>query len=96
MGYVLDGLGSIPGSARFSLVRSVQTGSGAHRGSYAKRIEIHFAKVKRDGPEAHNCPRISDRGQENVDLYIHTSVSLHGLCLASKAQGQICLNLIFV
>jgi hypothetical protein len=34
MGYVLDGPGSIPGRAYFSLLHSVPTGSGAYPTSY--------------------------------------------------------------
>jgi hypothetical protein len=35
MAYVLDGHGSIPGTARnFSLLHSIQIGSGAHRATY--------------------------------------------------------------
>jgi hypothetical protein len=41
-GYGMDGPGSIPGSAGFSLLHSVQTDSGVHPASFPMRTEGFF------------------------------------------------------
>jgi hypothetical protein len=48
-GYGLDGPGSIPGRARFSLLHSVQTGSGAQPASYPMDTRGPFPGGKAHG-----------------------------------------------
>jgi hypothetical protein len=75
-GYGLEEQGggsSSPGRVKkFSLLHIVQTGSGVHPTSYKLGIGVSFPGVKPQGREA-------DRGQENVDLYIHSPIRLHGV-----------------
>jgi hypothetical protein len=54
--YGLDGLGSIPGSVRFSLLHSVQTDSGAHPASYPVGTVGSFPGLKRPGREVDRSP----------------------------------------
>jgi hypothetical protein len=62
MGYGQDGRAPNPGSGkRFSLLHSVQIGSGAHPTSYAMGTRGSFTAVKRQGREAdHLHPSSSD------------------------------------
>jgi hypothetical protein len=65
----------------FSLLHVVQTGSGAHPASYPMGTGGSLSEVKAAG--AWSWPLISSygRGQENVDLYIHSHIRLHGVVL---------------
>jgi hypothetical protein len=64
----------------FSLIHVVQTSSGTHPVSYPVGIGVSFLGVKAAG--AWNWPLTNwCRGQENVDLYIHSPIRLRGLVL---------------
>jgi hypothetical protein len=71
-----------------SLVHVIRTHSGAHRASYLKGIGGSFSKSKATG--AWSWPLTSNycRVQENVDVYIYSSICLHGLVLNWVAQDK--------
>jgi hypothetical protein len=89
-GYGLVGRGVgvlIPAGARdFSLLHCVQTCSGAHPAPYAGSLPGGKAARASSSPLTSNLCR----GQEYVDLYIHSPIRLHGVVL-NQAQEQICL-----
>jgi hypothetical protein len=49
--------------------------------SYTMGTGGSFPGVKRPGREADHSPPTSAVGQENVDLYIHSPIRLHGIVL---------------
>jgi hypothetical protein len=57
--YGMYGRGSIPGTARFFLLHSVQTGSGAHPASNSVGTGGSYLGVKRPGREADHSPSSS-------------------------------------
>jgi hypothetical protein len=60
------------------LLHVVQTGSGAHPGSYPMGGEGRFPwGIKRVGREADHSSPASAEVKINVDLYIHFSIRLH-------------------
>jgi hypothetical protein len=59
-GYGLDRPGSIPFSARFSLLHSVQTESEAHSASYPMGTGGSSPGTKRQGREAGHSPSSSE------------------------------------
>jgi hypothetical protein len=63
------------------ILHIVQTGSGVHPTSYKMGTGGTFPGVKRQGREADHSPPNSCRGQENVDLYIHSPIRLDGVML---------------
>jgi hypothetical protein len=64
-----------------SPLHSVQTGSGAHQASYSVGTGVSLPAGKVAG--AWNWPLTFSycRGQENVDLYIHSPIHLHDIVL---------------
>jgi hypothetical protein len=64
-----------------SLLHVVQTGSGVHPTSYPMGTAGSFPSGK--AARAWSWPLASNycRGQENVDLYIHSPIRLHGVVL---------------
>jgi hypothetical protein len=84
-GYGLDDQGggsSIPGRVnKFSLLHIVQTGPGVHPTSYKMGTRGSFPGVKRQGREADQSSPTSAEVQENVDLYTHSPIRLHGVVL---------------
>jgi hypothetical protein len=93
-GYGLDIPGSIPGSVRFSLLHSVQTGSGAHPASYpmgtGDSLPQEGGGVQRQGYEAHHTPP-SSAEVKKVELYLHSPICLHGIVF-NKTQAQLYLT----
>jgi hypothetical protein len=65
----------------FSLLHVVQTGSGVHPSSYPIGTGGSFSGSKATG--VWSWPLTSNwcRGQENVNLYIHSPIRLHGVVL---------------
>jgi hypothetical protein len=77
----LDGEGvgvRVPvGSIIFSL-QVVRTGSGVHPTSYPMGAEGSFP-----GGQSGRGVKLTTHGQENVDLFIHSPIRLHGAVLNS-------------
>jgi hypothetical protein len=74
------GLSSSPGSVK-NFFHVVQIGSGAHPASYRLSTRGSFPGDKAN--RAWSWPLTSNywRGQENMDLYIHSPIHLHGAVL---------------
>jgi hypothetical protein len=64
---------------KFSLLQIIQTSSEVHPASYPMGTGGSFPGLKRQGREVDHSN--SCRGQENVDLYIHSNIRLHGVVL---------------
>jgi hypothetical protein len=83
----LHGLGDrgvgvqVPVGSRISLLHIVQTGCRFRPTSYRMGTGALSPRVKRPGHEADHLPRAS-AGKDNVDLYIHAPIRLHGLVLS--------------
>jgi hypothetical protein len=67
---------------KVSLLHVVQTGSGAHPASYRMGTGDSFPGGKAAGAWSWPLNSNKYRGQENVDLYIHSSIRLHGVVLS--------------
>jgi hypothetical protein len=83
-GYGLDDQGvgvRVPVGQEFSILHVVQTGFGVHPTSYPMGTGGSFPGGKAAG--AWSWPLTSSyfRGQENVDLYIHSPIRRHGVVL---------------
>jgi hypothetical protein len=82
----LDGLGSILGSARFSLLHSIQTGYGPTQSLIQWVPGPLSPGVKRQGLKLtghlHRVPR-----SKKMELHIPSLICLHGL--TNYAQGQL-------
>jgi hypothetical protein len=63
----------------FSLLHVVQTGSGAEPASYSVGNWGSFSGGKADGAWSWPLTWNYCRGQENMDLYIHSPIRLHGV-----------------
>jgi hypothetical protein len=89
LGYGLDDWGSkvrFPaGAGNFSLHRCVQNGSEAHPASYTMGTGGSFHGGKPTGAWSWPLTSIWCRGQEWVELYLHSPVRLNGVVL-SKAE----------
>jgi hypothetical protein len=69
-------------AGNFSLRHCVQTGSGAHPVSYPVSTGGSFPGVKRSGCEAgHSSPSTAEV-KECVELYLRSSIRLHGVVLS--------------
>jgi hypothetical protein len=77
-GYGLHSLGSIPGSAKFSLPNSVQTNAGAHPAPHPMCTGALFTGIKQQGHEAcHSSPSSAEvKKSGSIPSLPHTS-SLH-------------------
>jgi hypothetical protein len=67
------------GAGKFSLHHRVQNGSGAHRASCPVGTGALSLGVKRPGCEADHSPPSSAEVKECVELYLHSTIHLHGL-----------------
>jgi hypothetical protein len=75
-GYEMDGRGSIPGKTRdFTLLYSVQTGSGAHQASYPMGTGVKRSKREAD----HSSP--SSAEVKNGGAIPPSPMWLHGIVL---------------
>jgi hypothetical protein len=84
--YGLDGQDSIPGRARdFSLLHSVQVGTGAH---LAHIQWIPSLKVKRPGREVDHSHLVLR--SRMAELNCHTPLRLHDIAF-NEIQGRLCL-----
>jgi hypothetical protein len=63
------------GTGNFSLLRRVQTGSGAHLASYVIVTGGSSPVIKRPGREADRSRHSSAEVKESVALYLHPSMS---------------------
>jgi hypothetical protein len=81
MGYELESWGSIPGRGkRFSLLHSVQTGSGIHPASYSMGTGALSPGIKWPGMELTTHPHLVLK-LRIVELYLHSLTCLHGIVL---------------
>jgi hypothetical protein len=64
-----------------SLLHVVQTGYGAHPASYPMGARGSFLGGKAAGERSLPLTSCQCQGQENVNLYIHSLIRLHGLVL---------------
>jgi hypothetical protein len=69
------------GSGNFSLRHFIQTGSGAHTASYPMGTRGSFPEGKAAGREADHSPPSSAEVKECVEIYLHSSIRLHGVVL---------------
>jgi hypothetical protein len=67
----------VPVGQEFSLLHVVHTGSGAHPASYPMGIGDYFSGGKAAGAWSRPLTSSLCRGQENVDIYIHSPIRLH-------------------
>jgi hypothetical protein len=81
-GYELHGRG---GGGRSSLY-VVQAGSGAHLASYPMGAGVSFPSSKATGAWSWQLTSNWCRGQECVDLYVHSSI-LHGVALDYEGES---------
>jgi hypothetical protein len=63
-------------SKEFSFLRVFQTSSGAHLASYPVGTEVKAAEARTSPLISNYCQR-----QGKMDLYIHSSIRLHGVVL---------------
>jgi hypothetical protein len=76
--YRLDSRGSIiGGETNFSVLHSVQPGSGAYPASYLMCIGASFSGIKRPGLEDDDRSPPSSADDKIVELYLHSPVCLH-------------------
>jgi hypothetical protein len=83
-GYGLDDRGVgvwVPVGSRFSLLHVVHTGSGVNPTSYPMGYGGSFPGGEAAEAWSWQITSSQCRGQENVDLYIHSSIGLHGVVL---------------
>jgi hypothetical protein len=86
-GYEMDGLGSIPGNAKYCLLHSVQTGYEAHPASYPMGTGNDFPVGKavrgvKLTTHLHLVPR-----SRMVELYLYSLICLHGVVLNWLSKG---------
>jgi hypothetical protein len=84
-GYGLDRLSSIPSTTRFSLLHSVQTGTGAHPASYPTGTRSSFPGVKRQGVKLVTHLHLVLRSWK-LELYLHSPIFLHGIVLNCRSR----------
>jgi hypothetical protein len=65
----------------FPVFHVIQTGSGAHQASYPMGIGVLSLAIKQPGHEADHSPPASTKGQEYMDLYIHSPIDPHDVVL---------------
>jgi hypothetical protein len=65
----------------------VQTGCGVHPTSYTMGTGSSLPGVKRPRREADHRPPTSTEAKENVDLYIHFPIRLHGIVFNLLSTG---------
>jgi hypothetical protein len=86
LGYGLDDRGSrvrFPaGVGNFSLHHRVQNGSGAHPASYKMGTRGSLTVGKESGEWSWPLTSTWWRGQECVELYLHSPIRLHGVVLS--------------
>jgi hypothetical protein len=80
MDYGLDGRGSITGRGK-TFVQSVQTSSGAPHSLLSNGCRRLFTRGQRGRVVKLTTHLQLCRGQEYVDLYIHSPIRLHGVML---------------
>jgi hypothetical protein len=69
-------------AGNYSPHHSVQNGSGAHPASYPMGTRGSFPGGKAAGAWSWPLTSIYCRGQECVELYLHSPISLHGVVLS--------------
>jgi hypothetical protein len=69
-------------AGNFSLRHSVQVGSGAQSASFQWVPGALTLGVKRPGREADHSPPFSVEVKECAELYLHSSIRLHGVVLS--------------
>jgi hypothetical protein len=86
LGYGLDDRGSrfrfTAGAGNFSLHHRVQNGSRAHPPSYPMCTRGSYPGRKAAGAWSWPLTSIWCRGQECVELYLHSPIRLHGVVLS--------------
>jgi hypothetical protein len=87
-GYGLDDRGSIPGRGkRFSLLPSVQTGSGVHPASYPVGTGALSIGVKRPGYDADHSPPTSAEVKNSGAIPL-PPIRLHGVVINYAQEKQ--------
>jgi hypothetical protein len=81
------------GAGNFSLHYRVQTGSGAHSASYRVGTRGSFPGSKVAGAWSWPLTSIQYRGQEYVELYLHSHNTSPWRVAQIKAQGRLYLYL---
>jgi hypothetical protein len=82
------------GTGNFSLHHRVQTGSGAHPASYAVGTRGSFSGGKAAEPWSWPLTSIWYRGQEYVELYLHSPIQPSWCDAQLKPQNQVYLYLL--
>jgi hypothetical protein len=70
------------GNGNFSPQHRVQNGSGIHPASYPRGTKVSFPGGKVAGAWSWPFTSIQCRGQERVELHIHSPIRLHGVVLS--------------